>query len=114
MDLVTIVADLWKLAVAVPMFGIGVAVGAVGYRYLLKNDPTLLNSLVTKAEAELQAVAVKASAKAAVAVVPNTASTPVTPAVVPVAASSIIAPGSTVAPLQTAPVAVTPSVVPVV
>jgi hypothetical protein len=112
MDIVSIVADLWKLAIGVPVFGIGILVGGFGYRYLLKNDPTLLNNLVAKAEAELQAIAVKASAKAAVAVVPNTASTPVTPAaIVPAATSSIIVPGSTVAPVQTAPVAVTPSVV---
>jgi hypothetical protein len=64
MDYLSLASELWKAIVAVPAFGVGIAVGAVGYKYLLKKNPVMLNKLVALAEAELQKVALAAVANA--------------------------------------------------
>ena len=77
MDFFTVAGYAWKLVVAVPALGIGAAIGAFGYRYLLKKNPTMLNNLVALAEAELQKVASAAVSKAGAATTPTTVAAPV-------------------------------------
>lgn len=67
MDYLSLVGYLWKAVVAVPALGVGIAIGAFAYRYLLKKNPTMLNNLVALAEAELQKVAATAAAKVSAA-----------------------------------------------
>lgn len=57
--IISIITDAYKLAVNVPVFGIGVLVGAFGYRYLLKKNPTMLQNLVAKVAAEAEKLASK-------------------------------------------------------
>ena len=73
MDYMTILSYLWKLVVVAPSLGVGIVIGVVGYRFLLKRNPTMLNKLVALAEAELQKLAEKATAKVATVPVPNPA-----------------------------------------
>lgn len=80
MNIFSIISDVAHLAITIPMFGVGVVVGALGYRYLLKNDPNLLASLVNDANAALQKVATVAQSKAAAAVPPVPAPTVATAA----------------------------------
>jgi hypothetical protein len=84
--LTSLLGDLLHLAITVPVFGLGLVGGALIYRYVLKNDPTLLATLVNDANKALQLVASEAQAKAAKAVpaVPVTTTT-AAPAAAPAA-----------------------------
>jgi hypothetical protein len=115
MDVLSIAGDVLHLAIAVPMLIVGILIGAIGYRYLLKKDPTLLNSLVTKAQTELKSLAEKASVNATLAPTPGGVATapilpapvqvpvpaPVTQTPVPAVVSTpVVVPVSTPAPVQ--------------
>lgn len=53
MDLMSIA---WTVAVHAPVLAIGVAIGAYGYRYLLKKNPAALETLVQEVNAGIIAV----------------------------------------------------------
>jgi type IV secretory pathway TrbL component len=71
MNWVTILADLFHLIVTVPVLFVGIVIGALGYRYILKKDPAALANLVAIAHAELQKLATTTAAKAAAAIPPS-------------------------------------------
>lgn len=105
MDYASILADVLHVAIAAPVFAVGIVVGVLGYRFLLKNEPALLNSLVSSAYADLQTALKDLEAKAGAAVKPAPAAaataTP-TPATAPVAAAPAAAPVVAAAPAPTA------------
>lgn len=100
MDYASILADVLHVAIAAPVFAVGIVVGVLGYRFLLKNEPALLNSLVSSAYADLQTALKDLEAKAGAAVKPAATTTP---AAAPVAA---------VAPVVSVPVATAVSAAP--
>jgi len=70
MTWLTVLGDLLHLVITVPILFVGILIGALGYRYLLKKDPQMLANLVAVAHAELQKLATTTAAKAASAVTP--------------------------------------------
>lgn len=78
MDYVSIIGDLLHVVIAAPLLGVGIVIGALGYRYLLKNEPALLNGLVSSAYNDLQAALKVLEAKAGAAVKPPPADTSAT------------------------------------
>lgn len=46
----------WTVLSAAPELAIGIAIGAYGYRYLLKKNPTALNALVSEVNASVTAI----------------------------------------------------------
>lgn len=101
MDITSLLGDLFHLIVTVPVFGVGVVVGALGYRLLLKKDPALLNSLIEAAYTEVQKLAADSVAKANAAPVPASVTTTGTAAAAPVAAPVAPAPVVASSLLQT-------------
>lgn len=96
MDITSLLGDLFHLIVTVPVFGVGVVVGALGYRLLLKKDPALLNSLIEAAYTEVQKLAADSVAKANAAPVPASVTTTGTaaaaaPVAAPVAPAPVVA-----------------------
>lgn len=88
MDAISILGDLAHLVITVPVLAVGIVVGALGYRYLLKKDPTLLSSLVSAAYTDLQKLEAEVQSKLSTAVVPvPTAPVPAATAPVPVTTS---------------------------
>lgn len=61
----SLIGGAYKLLIDVPIFGIGIGVGAFGYNYLLKKNPAMLQKIVTTVVADAQALAAKATAKVA-------------------------------------------------
>jgi hypothetical protein len=103
MDYASILTDVLHVAIAAPVFAVGIVVGVLGYRFLLKNEPALLNSLVSSAYADLQTALKDLEAKASAAVKPAPAAATATPATAPVAAvASAAAPVVAAAPAPTA------------
>jgi cytochrome bd-type quinol oxidase subunit 1 len=104
MDYASILADVLHVAIAAPVFAVGIVVGVLGYRFLLKNEPALLNSLVSSAYADLQTALKDLEAKASAAVKPApAAAATATPATAPVAAvAAVAAPVVAAAPAPTA------------
>lgn len=86
MDYVSIIGDLLHVVIAAPLLGVGIVIGAIGYRYLLKNEPALLNGLVSTAYSDLQAALKVLEAKAGAAVKPAPTATP---AAAPVTATPV-------------------------
>lgn len=80
MDYVSILGDVLHVAVTAPVFAIGIVVGVVGYRFLLKNEPALLTGLVSSAYSDLQAArkTLEAKVEAAVKPAPAAAAAPTT------------------------------------
>jgi cytochrome bd-type quinol oxidase subunit 1 len=100
MDYVSIIGDVLHVVIAAPLLGVGIVIGAIGYRYLLKNEPSLLNSLVSAAYTDLQAALKALEAKAGAAVMP-------TPATTTAAAPTSAAPAAVVTTAVDAAAAVT-------
>jgi len=69
----------WQVAVHAPTLAIGIAIGAYGYRYLLKKNPTALEALVQEVNSGI-ATLENAVSSVTAATPANTAST-TTPAV---------------------------------
>lgn len=93
MDYVSIIGDLLHVVIAAPLLGVGIVIGVVGYRYMLKNEPALLNGLVSSAYSDLQTALKDLEAKAGAAVKP--------------APTTTVAPTTTTAPATATPAATT-------
>jgi hypothetical protein len=100
---------------AIPVFVVGAVAGILIYRFVLVKNPSLLNTLVTKAKTDIssvEALIVRKKAILPVAVVPVVVAVKVAPvAVEPVAVAQPVAAPVAVAPVVVAPVA--PVVAPV-
>jgi len=113
----------FSFASAAPGLILGIAVGVLAYRYMLVKNPTLLNTLVTKAKTDIDDIealvtkkkaalptAVAASVAVAPTLAPVTQAAPVMPAVVaPVSPVAVAAPVA-VAPVVAQPVVAQPVV----
>jgi hypothetical protein len=121
MNFLSPITGLLSLVAAAPMLFIGAGLGIFGYRYMLIKNPTLLNTLVSKAKTDIEGIEALISKKKAA--LPKAAPAPA--AVAP--AAPVLAPAPAVAAVTSAtaataalvvaqvaaPVAVAPAVVPV-
>lgn len=105
LNIVSILGDVLHVAIAAPLFAVGVVVGVVGYRWLLKNEPALLNGLVSSAYSDLQKALASIEAKAGSAVKPaatTTTTTTTTSTPMPAATGQVTTPVPTPTPVPTA------------
>jgi hypothetical protein len=74
-ELLSLIGGAYRLIIDVPVLGIGILVGGLGYRYLLLKNPALLQKLVDEVASVSQTIASDVSA--AVASAPTQPTAPV-------------------------------------